>query len=171
MSAAGIVAESAALWRSVRGASLLLVGAFARVDADAAVEGVRRHLVPILPRAADTDTGGGEQPAASRLGFTVNPNPRGVHPNTAGSGLGFTSNPNPSLTRSQAGWSRERERWGGAAPSGWLADGAAGPLDRREVLRAWEPLLYKPTYFPRPLANNLCLAPALAATLDQCGGG
>ena len=36
-------------------------------------------------------------------------------------------------------------------------------------LAAWEPLLYRPAYEPRPLAQNLCLEPALAATLDQCG--
>ena len=36
-------------------------------------------------------------------------------------------------------------------------------------LEAWEPLLYRPAYEPRPLAQNLCLEPALAATLDQCG--
>ena len=37
-------------------------------------------------------------------------------------------------------------------------------------LAAWEPLLYRPAYEPRPLAQNLCLEPALAETLDQCGG-
>ena len=36
-------------------------------------------------------------------------------------------------------------------------------------LAAWEPLLYKPAWEPRPLAQNLCLEPAIAAILDQCG--
>ena len=36
-------------------------------------------------------------------------------------------------------------------------------------LAAWEPLLYRPSYEPRSLAQNLCLEPAIAATLDQCG--
>ena len=36
-------------------------------------------------------------------------------------------------------------------------------------LAAWEPLLYRPAYEPRPLAQNLCLEPAISATLDQCG--
>jgi len=39
----------------------------------------------------------------------------------------------------------------------------------RQGLAAWEPLLYRPAYEPRPLAQNLCLEPAIAATLDQCG--
>ena len=36
-------------------------------------------------------------------------------------------------------------------------------------LNAFQALLYRPAYEPRPLAQNLCLEPALAATLDQCG--
>lgn len=36
-------------------------------------------------------------------------------------------------------------------------------------LDAFQALLYRPAYEPRPLAQNLCLEPALAATLDQCG--
>eukprot|EP00967_Tisochrysis_lutea_P046539 scaffold56557_cov27-Tisochrysis_lutea.AAC.5 len=51
------------------------------------------------------------------------------------------------------------------------ASGLTAPIDRSAVLRQWTPLLYKPSFFPKPLANNLCLTPALAATLDQCGGG
>ncbi|EOD26748.1 hypothetical protein EMIHUDRAFT_457314 [Emiliania huxleyi CCMP1516] len=54
------------------------------------------------------------------------------------------------------------------ADSDALVDGAE-PLVRSEVLAEWGPLLYKPSYTPRPLANNLCLVPAFGATLDQCG--
>ena len=52
--------------------------------------------------------------------------------------------------------------------------GAREPDDQPERtfargLEAWEPLLYRPAYEPRPLAQNLCLEPAIAAILDQCG--
>jgi hypothetical protein len=130
-SAAGVATEAEALWRSVSGARLLLAGAFARVDADATVSGVRRELAPMLHGGR----GGGR---AGRGGGAVGGAPGG----------------------------------GGAeGPSPLLGEGIVGPLDKAAVLRAWAPLLYKPACFPRPLANNPCLTPALAATLDQCGGG
>eukprot|EP00908_Phaeocystis_cordata_P012111 Transcript_23078.p1 GENE.Transcript_23078~~Transcript_23078.p1 ORF type:complete len:325 (+),score=70.66 Transcript_23078:355-1329(+) len=44
-----------------------------------------------------------------------------------------------------------------------LSEDVAAGLD------AFQALLYRPAYEPRPLAQNLCLEPALAATLDQCG--
>ena len=50
------------------------------------------------------------------------------------------------------------------APAASAGTGEAEPLVRSEVLAEWG---HKPSYTPRPLANNLCLVPALGATLDQ----
>ena len=50
-----------------------------------------------------------------------------------------------------------------APPLQALGEDVAAGLD------AFQALLYRPAYEPRPLAQNLCLEPAIAATLDQCG--
>ena len=38
-----------------------------------------------------------------------------------------------------------------------------------EELQGWDRLLYKASWSPLPLAANICLDPAIAATVDQCG--
>ena len=57
-------------------------------------------------------------------------------------------------------------------PGGSTGQGAPGASQRQDAaagLESLQALLYRPAYEPRPLAQNLCLAPALGATLDQCG--
>jgi len=38
-----------------------------------------------------------------------------------------------------------------------------------EELQGWDRLLYKASWSPLPLAANMCLDPAISATVDQCG--
>lgn len=38
-----------------------------------------------------------------------------------------------------------------------------------EELHEWDRLLYKASWSPLPLAANMCLDPAISATVDQCG--
>lgn len=60
----------------------------------------------------------------------------------------------------------------GGSPTATLLPAAPVELEKGAMvagLTGWEPLLYRPAYEPRPLAQNLCLEPALAATLDECG--
>ena len=44
---------------------------------------------------------------------------------------------------------------------------AAASLE--EELQGWDRLLYKASWSPMPLASNMCLDPAISATVDQCG--
>ena len=38
-----------------------------------------------------------------------------------------------------------------------------------EELQEWDRLLYKASWSPLPRAANMCLDPAIMATVDQCG--
>ena len=54
----------------------------------------------------------------------------------------------------------------GAPPKG-REPGPAAALE--EELQGWDRLLYKASWSPLPLAANMCLDPAITATVDQCG--
>ena len=54
----------------------------------------------------------------------------------------------------------------GAPPKG-REPGPAAALE--EELQGWDQLLYKASWSPLPLAANMCLDPAITATVDQCG--
>ena len=54
----------------------------------------------------------------------------------------------------------------GALPFGREPQPAAS---LEEELQGWDRLLYKASWSPLPLAANMCLDPAISATVDQCG--
>lgn len=43
-------------------------------------------------------------------------------------------------------------------------------LDLEDELAQWDGKLYQPSFTPLPLARSICLDPAIAEVLDQCGG-
>ena len=47
--------------------------------------------------------------------------------------------------------------------------GAEPTSSLEEELQEWDRLLYKASWSPLPRAANMCLDPAIMATVDQCG--